>query len=167
MSWVDFLVPFGTAGGGAASVYGLVVRPRQQEHLRHEAARKTEAAELLERRRQRDITIDGDVGIPGVRPPVIAMAVRLEKVEGKMGEVVATVGALGDWQKEANGTAKRTADAVLDIRGILNNLVETGVTSRIKVGKDASDVAILTAESQTALLDAIHQHHEGENLTSG
>lgn len=160
MQWIDFLVPFGTAAAGAAAVYGTFVRPRQKVHEQHEKER-------ADQRRKSDAFMFGVAPIEGVTDGALSAPRRLQAVEIGLTKNTDAVMKLGEWQKEANGTAKKTSDAVVEIRAMIQDLVQTGVTTKINLGKDATDVALLTAESQTALLDAIHQHVDGENLTSG
>jgi hypothetical protein len=136
MSWLDYLVPLGTAGGGAASVYGLVVRPRQKEHEKHEIER-------AEQRRVSDGFMYGIKPIPGVTDGVLAAPLRLQGVEEGLKENTEAVKAMGQWQKEANGTYRR-------IEGMVNDL-----TDMVKDIKGAPPGATLPQ-----VVDAVHAHDE-------
>jgi len=107
MNWVDYLVPFGTAGGGAASVYGLVVRPRQKEHMRHEAERD-------QKRRETDAFLYGIKPIDGVAEETLSAPRRLRAVELSVAAVVSSnkkvvegQSVLEERMKEANGAMGR------------------------------------------------------------
>lgn len=149
MNWVDYLVPFGTAGGGAASVYGLVVRPRQKEHMRHEAVRE-------ERRRANDAFLNGVQGIEGVSETVLPAASRLQGVQRSVDKLTTQVTGLAEWQRDANGTTKRIESGLNDLTEMVKGIVVTGVTTKLNLDTNATHLATVTQESQTALLDAIH-----------
>ena len=109
MNWLEYFVPFGTAGGGAASVYGLVVRPRQKDHERNEAERK-------EQRRQSNGFMYGVKPIEGVTVGALSAPVRLHAVETSMVKVVLSVEELSVMVNESNGTVKRIENMVADIK---------------------------------------------------
>jgi hypothetical protein len=117
MSWVDVLTPFGTAAAGAAAVYGTVVRPRQKEHEKQEAARK-------EQRRISDGFLFGVKGIEGVTEDALSAPLRLKKVEEGL-ESVATemkdnttsVLKMAQRMNESNGTMRRIEGMVTEIKG--------------------------------------------------
>lgn len=149
MNWVDYLVPFGTAAGGAASVYGLVVRPRQKEHEKHEAQRREQEKEQAELRRRSDAFMYGMTPIEGVTEGALSAPVRLKAVEEQTRQVVKGQALLEKRMNEANGTSR-------DIKKMLQEIVEAGVTTKLDLQGAANGVAEIQAESQAALLHAIH-----------
>ena len=108
MSWIAYLVPFGTAAGGAAAVYGTMVRPRAQAHKRHEAEKEKSAREAKE-----DIegitSASGEVLLP-------RLSTRVKSVENKMAEVTKGQALLAQRMDEANGVGARTEKKVDDLK---------------------------------------------------
>ena len=100
MNWLDYIVPFSTAGATATGLYVGVIRPRQKLHLQHEAER-------TERRRQAGAFLDGVEPIAGVTDGAPPAAVRLQAVERGLNANTSAITVMAKRMDEANGT---TAD---------------------------------------------------------
>ena len=152
MNWIDYLVPFGTAGGGAASVYGLVVRPQTQR-------RKKREAEEEKKKLEREEDLDGIVSASGevVTPRLVT---RVRAIESEMKKVSDGQSLLEQRMDEANGTGKRTEQKVDALADLVRGIVKTGADVKLDLHSDASDLAALTDQSKSDLLNAIHESKE-------
>ena len=152
MNWIDYLVPFGTAGGGAASVYGLVVRPQTQR-------RKKREAEEEKKKLEREEDLDGIVSASGevVTPRLVT---RVRAIESEMKKVSDGQSLLEQRMDEANGTGKRTEQKVDALADLVRGIVKTGADVKLDLHADASDLAALTDQSKSDLLNAIHESKE-------
>ena len=148
--WVALGVIVATCGTTGA-LYTTIIKPTRKEHAKYEAER----AEQL---RISDAFIYGVKPIEGVTDGALSAPLRLQAVEHVMtnavvelGKNTAEVKRMGEWQKEANGTARRTELALQEIA--------TQVTT-IAAAASASDLheavaAGIATHRQRIILEAI------------
>lgn len=158
LSLSDILIPLGTFAGGAASIYGTIVRPRKREHEVHEKERERLNKEKVEQRRLNDAFMYGVKPIEGVTEGALAAPVRLMAVETSMNAVALGQSILEKRMTEYNGTTKRIETAVADLSEMVKGIVTAGVSTKLDLDQEAHKVASIASESQEKLLDAIHGH---------
>ena len=156
MQWLDLFVPFGTAGAGAAAVYGTFVRPRQRLHEVHEKERE-------EIRRKSDAFMFGVTPIEGVIDGALSAPRRLQSVE--QGLAVVTTGLakntdavvkMSDRLDSFNGSVGR-------IESMATKLVDTNLTTKEALDIAADSVAE-AAHSTASNLAAVTQGQHEEIL---
>jgi hypothetical protein len=153
VQWLDLFVPFGTAGAGAAAVYGTFVRPRQRAHEQHEKER----AEI---RRKSDAFMFGVEPIAGVIDGALSAPRRLQSVE--QGLVIVTTGLakntdavvkMSDRMDEFNGGVAR-------IETMTTKLVDTNLTTKVALDIAADSVAVAVHQTAHDLAEVTQVKHE-------
>ena len=112
-----------TGGATWTAIYIGVTRPRSRE-------RNSAIEAELERQRIRDEALDGIPAQPGMNGAVPPLVVRVAAVEAGLHENTQVVKALGQWQKDANGTTKRIEQAVHELSGMVREIVATELTTK-------------------------------------
>jgi hypothetical protein len=152
-NWIDYLVPIGTAGAGAAAVYGTFVRPRQRVHEQHEKER-------AETRRKSDAFMFGITPIEGVTDGALSAPRRLQAVETGLTTVstglaqnTAAVTTMSNRIDKFNGSVGR-------IETMASSLVDTTLTT--KKALDIAAESVAEAAHQTA--HELAEVAEGQHL---
>ena len=81
---VTWLTTLSAIAGTWITLYFKVIRPRQQEHLKHQADRDDERKAEKYRMEARWNIIDGMAGVDGMYPPVPPLAPRLREMEARL-----------------------------------------------------------------------------------
>ena len=106
------------------AVWGTILYPRGKERRRLKA-------DQVKRQNERDQVIDGIPAVHGMTDGVAPMAVRLERVEQSMTNVVDGQALLEKRMDEANGTGKRTENMVKELKAQFETIVaHLGVAER-------------------------------------
>lgn len=139
------------------TLYFRVIRPRAQEHQRHEEERN-------QKRRETDAFLYGVRPIDGVTEETLSAPRRLRAVEMSVAAVVSSnqklvtsVDGLTDRMNEANGTGKRTEGKVDALSGLVKNVIAAGVEAKLVTGNGETHEVALTPETHDAIIEAIKE----------
>lgn len=150
-NWIYYITFVSGMAATWMTLYFRYIRPRAIEHQKHEAERKAAAQEEHDWIHGRAATL----GSAAIEPA----PVKLQQVRDSQADVVKAVKALTVRMDESNGTTKRIEANVSEIHTMIADIVLAGTDVKLNLGKDTKDLATLTDQSKTELLDAIHHSH--------